>query len=821
MTEDLKLASAYKAVAKLAWAMRTEIVSLWRDKQPGEKRGTYAPRRSPLTENDIHNHLAGHQPIGLYVFPSDVGPHGLTRIAVVDLDDKEKKLTWQQLCLQASVISELLVAQGMNPWACRSGSGHGIHLWLTWATPQKAGLIRHILRKAVEDSKTSVHVDIFPSANELRLQENGDLELGSLVALPLARMSRPIISLENGDCVEDMVDTSFALPQDSRTLIDGTALKGIDLESDAGKGNAATEAYGPVDLDTLAEALKFIQTDDYDIWRDVGMALKHGVSNNQLDEASAERLWTEWASKDPKFDARGQDYNWRRFRPNGTLQIATIWYKAKEGGWKPAPESRGVNRKAIIARHEDRGMIWQSPDAPDYVASVNQDHFMALEGGKATIFREEWDPVLSRHKLTRMSPQDFRLIYGNQRVVVGHTKKGVPVVEELGKAWLESEYRRQYNQIALLPEGADETTYNLWRGWTVEPSEEGTCDILKEHLLNNICMGDADAYRYIWKWCAHAMQRPYQPIGTALVMRGGRGTGKSTFARAFGELFGQHFLQVTSSRDLTGRFNSHLRDCIVLFADEAVWAGSKTEESTLKGLITEPYLSIEGKGRDLYQCRNMLHLIIATNSEWSIPAGLDERRYMAIHVGDGKKQDTTYFKRLWHQLNTGGKARLLWELLNEDLSDFDQFNIPQTTELTKQKIMSLDPWSEWWFEKLDAGQVLQTQPWDQAVPLQALFFDYVQHCRIVGQRTPKSVNFLTNKIRSFLPADPVTNRQRVHHELSFGHDKIFSGTLHTMWTLPKLADCRAFFERKSRSTINWTVDANELEVIDEMDTVPF
>jgi hypothetical protein len=819
MTEDHKLASAYAAIQKLATNMRTDVVALWRDKQPGEKRGTYAPRREPLAENDLHNHLLGHQPIGLYVFPADVGPHGLTRVAVVDFDDKERKLTWPQLCQQAASVSEALQKQGLLPWACRSGSGHGVHLWLTWATPQQAAGLRSLLRNTVNQAKLSCHVDIFPSGDSLRYDHENQLELGSLVALPCARMSRPIINLDTGDCVEDLNYAVFAGPADSAPL--RAQLDVTMLERDAGKGGVTVEDYGPVDLETLAEALKYIATDDYEVWRDVGMALKHGVGNNQLGEAAAEKLWTDWASVDAKFDQRGQDYNWRRFRPNGTLQIATIWYKAKEGGWKPVKESR-VKPSKILAVGEGAPQQWRNAEeTPDYVAKLNSDHFLAAEGGRAAVFKEEWDPVLSRHKLTRLNAMDFRLLYSNTKVVTGHTKKSLPIVEKLGDAWLDSEYRRQYSKIALMPEGADDSTYNLWRGWTIEPNEEGSCDIFKDHLLNNVCLGDPVAFQYLWNWCALTVQRPYQPIGTAIVMRGDRGTGKSTFARVVGELFGQHFLQVTSSRDLTGRFNAHLRDCILLFADEAVWAGSKTEESTLKGLITEPYLSIEGKGRDLYQCRNMLHIIIATNSEWSIPAGLDERRFMAINVGNGRKQNTAYFKGLWQQLNTGGKARLLWELLNTDISKFDPFDVPQTTELLKQKILSLDPQSEWWYEKLDSGMLLPTVTWEEGVPIQALYLDYIQHCRLTGQRLPKGVNFLTNKIRSLVPADPKISRYRLQHEMEFSTGKLIQGTLQSFWAMPDLVQCREFFEKKARSSISWSVKENEIVTKVEDQDIPF
>ncbi len=806
MIEDSN-ASAYAVVQKLAASMRHDVIALWRDKQPGEKRGTYMPRRSPLVEKDLRDHLLGHQPIGLYVFPEDIGPYGLTRVAVVDFDDKQKQLTWQQLCQQANVVAELLQKKGLLPWACRSGSGHGVHLWLTWELPQEAEALRAFLQDTVKAAKLSCHVDIFPTADRLRYNEKNELELGSLVALPCARMSRPIINLDTGECIEKLSHAVFACPADSAPL--RVSLDTAILEKDAGRGGVTVESYGPVDLDTLAEALSFIPADDYQTWRDVGMALKHGVTNNQLTDNNAERLWTEWASKDSKFDQRGQDYNWRRFRPNGSLQIATIWYKAREGGWKPQPEPRAKPSKPQADEAPQR---WRNTaEVPDYVAKLNRDHFLAIEGGKTMVFKEEWDTVLSRHKLTRLAPMDFKLFYSNMKVVTGYTKRSIPIVEKLGDAWLDSEYRRQYGKIALMPEGADETTYNLWRGWTIAPNKEGCCDIFKEHLLNNVCLKDQAAFEYVWNWCALTVQRPHQPIGTAIVMRGDRGTGKSTFARVLGALFGQHFLQVTSSRDLTGRFNAHLRDCIVLFADEAVWAGSKTEESILKGLITEPYLSIEGKGRDLYQCRNMLHLIISTNDEWSVPAGLDERRFMALNVGNDRKQNTAYFNGLWQQLNTGGMARLLYELLHHDVSKFDAFNVPQTKELLQQKLLSLDPHSEWWFQKLDSASLLPTLSWNQPVPMQALFLDYVAHCRLTGQRFPKSVNFLTNKLRNLLPLDPIVTRGRLQHKMEFPTGEILAGTLQTFWTLPDIKQCRSFFEKRARSLMTWSVRAEQAE----------
>ena len=70
-------------------------------------------------------------------------------------------------------------------------------------------------------------------------------------------------------------------------------------------------------------------------------------------------------------------------------------------------------------------------------------------------------------------------------------------------------------------------------------------------------------------------------------LRGRQGTGKGIFCTQFGRLFGQHFVHVERSSHLTGHFNSHLKDKLIVYADEAFWAGDKKAEGVLKAMITE------------------------------------------------------------------------------------------------------------------------------------------------------------------------------------------------------------------------------------------
>ena len=807
---------------QLAGRLRVDLVARYHPPAEPGMRGTYSPYRSPLTREDLARHLTGERCLGLYVLTHELGTRGLTRAACLDLDDKKKKLTWEELCGEAKLLARVLKARNLLTWPVRSGSGHGIHLWLFWDEPQATAPLRVLLKDTVKSAKLQCHVDIYPAQDALGTTNDGERQLGNLVALPLGRESRPITDLDRGLVAEDLSRWLPAQPPLSARISAGEV--GLDeLARDAGKGGVGQDdAYGPVDPALLREALTHVDNSTYELWMRVGMAIKQAARDGQLGEAEGEKIWEEWASKSEKFSARDQAANWRSFNPSGNLTLGTVWHLAGEGGWKPKnvkkpKATREQVQKKIEHRLQGlperekevrRRLLWLTGEAGQDVAGLNKDHFISLEGGKALIFREEWDPGLKRHQLLRMHPSDFKLIHQNQKVVVGHNGKGVANIQDLGACWLDDPYRRQYDGIVLRPEGTEPWIYNLWRGWTVEPSEDGSCELFLDHVKHNVCGGNNDVYAYLLNWCALTFQRPHEPIGTAVVLRGERGTGKGTFARVLGELFGQHFLHLTNSRDLTGRFNSHLQDCILLFADEAVWAGSKSEESTLKGIITEPYLSIEGKGRDLVQTRNMLHLIIATNNEWSAPAGLDERRFLALKMGADKKQNTPYFKKIWAQLAAGGRERLLWELLNRDVSEFSPFEVPRTTELLEQKVKSLDPWVEWWYDKLSRGTLLEFYRvgWDEPVPAQALYLDYVWHCRLAGARAPGTFSSLSLKIRGLLPREPAQSRVRLKHTIVSPIEELAAGSRQTMWTLPPLKLCREFFDKKAQQNIKWDLE---------------
>jgi hypothetical protein len=432
-------------------------------------------------------------------------------------------------------------------------------------------------------------------------------------------------------------------------------------------------------LRRLKDALRFISADDRQTWVKFGIAIKHDLGDGGL------LPWLEWSRTSKKFDLNEALKAWASFKDETTatkITLGSIFYLAAEHGWTDDAKAQEI---------------------PRHIARLNEHYFLAPQGGKTLIFNEAFDPLDGRRTLRTMGITDFRVLFMNEFVdsIDGNGKhKRVSVAE----AWLTHPMRRQYHGVVLAPNSDVPGYYNLWQGFAIE-ARAGDWSLMREHIRRILCKCDDQLFQYVLSWLAYCVQQPGRPAEVALVMRGGRGVGKGMFAGAFGSLFGGHYEQISNARHLTGNFNAHLRACIVLFVDEAFWAGDKQGEAVLKHYITEPTLPIEHKGRDLARVPNLLHIIMASNSQWVVPAGLDERRFLVLDADDSMQQNVAYFKALSDELENGGRAAMLHDLLQRDLTNFNHRKAPKTTGLMEQKLLSLDPHQQWFFEKLQSGSL--------------------------------------------------------------------------------------------------------------------
>jgi hypothetical protein len=419
-------------------------------------------------------------------------------------------------------------------------------------------------------------------------------------------------------------------------------------------------------------------------------------------------------------------------------------------------------------------------------------------GGKCLIVEDVYDPAIKRFRLTKQNFTNFQQRFCHQRIQIGTSKKGVPEYMPRGKWWILHPHRKQCESIAFLPGQDVDGIYNLWRGFAFEPSSKGSCERYLAHVRDNICRGIEERYEYLLNWMAYAIQFPDRQGEIAVVLRGGQGTGKGIFANTFGKLWGRHYMPISSAKHLTGAFNQHLRDCVVLFADEAFYAGDKQHEGTLKALVTEPLLTIEAKGVDAETSSNYLHVIMASNEEWVIPANVQDRRFFVLDVGEAHQQDEEYFGKLLDELEAGGYAALLHLLQTRDVSQFRIRKYPETEVLRDQKERSLAQHEAWWKDKLNGGEILPGEGWPEMVGKSFLDRDYKLEGR--GKRSPAYLKIALANLR---PGEHQVFKSRAPGPVVDMHGAIVQVERPLYYRLPSLEECRAHFDKNFGGPYAW------------------
>ena len=61
----------------------------------------------------------------------------------------------------------------------------------------------------------------------------------------------------------------------------------------------------------------------------------------------------------------------------------------------------------------------------------------------------------------------------------------------------------------------------------------------------------------------------------------------------------------------------------------------------------------------MHRSPNYLHVMMATNEDWAVPASLRSRRWLVLDVNESRANDHDYFKAIQHELDHGGHEAML------------------------------------------------------------------------------------------------------------------------------------------------------------------
>ena len=561
------------------------------------------------------------------------------------------------------------------------------------------------------------------------------------------------------------------------------------LASDKGwelvrRGAASREAADPDDLsdlrpkldvsfEQLKEMVHGLDPDDHhDEWIKVGMAIHHETDGS--DEGLA--LWDEWSADGSKYRPGECERRWATFGGGGKVPVTGAFLKRQTA----VAQSEAVTEERLpsMLKH------WA---------------FVQVEG-TARVIRED----LPSHHLILYRLEDLKKEHANCQIVDFSNEK--PKRVNLVDKWLEDPERRTYAAgLAFAPDSDVRSKYNLFRGWSYE-AKGGDVSPWLDFVTEVIANGDADHANYIIAWCAQMIQEPMSKVGVALVLRGRKGTGKTKFGELLGGLCKPHHKIVARSEHVTGNFNRHLEDTLLLQADEAFWAGAKGSEGALKDLITNPEITIERKGVDAYSAPNCTRVLFTSNEEWVVPASLDERRFAVFDVSVSRQQDSAYFGALDRWYRQGGAAAILHYLRAFDLSKVNVRAAPRTRALTDQQLESLSSVDSWLLAALQNGELREHRvagdklEWGEEVSKSQLYHIY---CSSVTGRfeTPFKENAFWKKLRSY--------RDLLLQE----SQRTIAGARLRVVRLAPVQDARRAFASAQNLSIDWP----ELAVLDPMD----
>ena len=410
------------------------------------------------------------------------------------------------------------------------------------------------------------------------------------------------------------------------------------------------------------------------------------------------------------------------------------------------------------------------------VDRINSHFALLMHGGKAVVLWNKDDV-----NWTLLGFPDFKRLLENWPWVPISEQKFMHPAEY----WLKHSDRRDYPGGVVFEPGELKTpgAFNIFRGWQIEPREGGKFDLFLDHIRENVCQGEARLYTWVVMWLAHIFQAPDRKIGTALVLRGGQGVGKTILGAVIGHLLGPYYQRVASSRYLVGNFNSHLENTLLLQAEEAFWAGQKDAEGVLKHLITSETNQIERKYLDPIQVANHVRVLITSNEGWVVPTGRDDRRFAVLDVGDARRNDRAFFGAMMHQLEEkDGYAGLLHHFLTLTIDEAVVRSVPHTAARTEQKHRSLSIWEECWLDILMRGVLPYDYEGDGWCLAPALLSHFEKKTRWA-----KSRKSLETVFGHFVKrVSPGVQKHRLENPETGGRSYFYE--------FPSLAECRRAFD---------------------------
>lgn len=176
--------------------------------------------------------------------------------------------------------------------------------------------------------------------------------------------------------------------------------------------------------------------------------------------------------------------------------------------------------------------------------------------------------------------------------------------------------------------------FNTFKQVEHEHVDVGESDVVERVLEHAEWLLPGEKEREILlSFIAHQIQNKGKLLQWALVLQGTQGDGKSFWAELITHLLGNNNVGIVSPTQFSSRFNAWAHGHIVNTVEELKVASGTSQYDVLnqvKPLITNPKITVEGKGVNSKEVVNCTNYFCTTNFKDAVPIDAHDRRWCVL-----------------------------------------------------------------------------------------------------------------------------------------------------------------------------------------------
>lgn len=323
-----------------------------------------------------------------------------------------------------------------------------------------------------------------------------------------------------------------------------------------------------------------------------------------------------------------------------------------------------------------------------------------------------------------------------------------------------------YRKITFNPRVNDvpPDEYNMYSGFKAKSVDSVDMKLIAP-ILNHIklCWADNndDLYDYIMQWFRQAFSEPWNKTGVVLLLYGLEGTGKGLLIDnlIIPLIYGSKISCISQGLEpIVQRFNGICADKCFMGVNEVSTEGSwACSWEKLKALITDPTITIEKKGIDIFKdYPNHINFIFTTNNHDSVKLGKTDRRYCCLETSARFKGNYEYFSELLASCSQEAADHFYTYVCNIPRTRNIK-NIPMTALKKDMMLLSIDSIEKFRLELMEtvknwqeSGEKDHNELWNyniysnlknEEVPAMQLYEAYKEWCKARNEKVKTSTVF--------------------------------------------------------------------------------